>query len=68
MSFTVKKLVAKATCLGCGKEEIECFSVDSERHGLKDAMLCPADFRRQVKIATAVVSAQSSSSSARAEE
>jgi hypothetical protein len=39
----------------CGKET-ECYEVASERlniHGL----LCPADFRRQLKIATAVADA-----------
>lgn len=38
-------------CIAC-EREVECFVVESQRLQLS-GLLCPADFRRQVKVATA---------------
>ncbi len=48
--FIVKSIKTGA-CLACEKET-ECYEVESEGHAFA-GLLCPQDFRKQVKIASA---------------
>ena len=53
--FIVKGLKTGKKCLAC-ERETECYEVECAKQGVS-GFLCPQDFRKQVKIATAISTA-----------